>query len=120
MSFLKSRPKDERLLMATLGEYTLPPKTLVLLLEKPPMEPNFDLPLPNPCWLGRSALGMNMNERSTAGNMYRGALSGSEMRTGLSRRSGGRWSGSFVYCRTNVLPYVTASFMPGICMRTTT
>jgi hypothetical protein len=67
---LKSLANEDRLLIcAMLGEYTLPPKTLVRLLEKPPMEPNFDLPLPNPCWLGRSALGMKMNERSIAGKI---------------------------------------------------
>ena len=43
---------------------------------------------------------MKMNDLSTDGKMYRGGCSGSEMRTGLSRRNGGRWLGSFAYCET--------------------
>ena len=34
-----------------------------------------------------------MNDRSTVGKIYRGADGGNEMRTGLSRRSGGRSAG---------------------------
>jgi hypothetical protein len=71
-----SRAMDERLLMATLGEYTLPPYALV----------------------GRSARGIKMNDRSVVGNIYRGGAGGSEMRTGLSRRRGGRWFGRRVCC----------------------
>lgn len=67
-----SRAIDERRLMATLGEYTLPPYALVRLLEKPapaPKEPKRPRPRPNPCWFGRNALGMNMKDRSGVGNM---------------------------------------------------
>jgi hypothetical protein len=94
-----SRAMDERLLMATLGEYTLPPYALVRLLEKPaPNDPNRPRPRPKPCWLGRSARGIKMNDRSVVGNIYRGGAGGSEMRTGLSRRRGGRWFGRRVCC----------------------
>ena len=90
--------------MATLGvyalPYTLPPYTLVRL-EKPLTDPNPRRPLllrdPKPCWLGLMARGIKINDRSTAGNMYLGGVSGNEIRTGLSRRSGGRWSGRRVY-----------------------
>ncbi len=72
---------------------------LVLLLERGPNPPKpapklpRPLTLPKPCWLGRKALGMKMNDRSVDGKMYRMGMSGKDMRTGLSRRSGGRWWG---------------------------
>lgn len=52
---MPSRPKslamDDLLLIATLGEYMLPPNTLVLRLEYPPIEPNpvLSFVLPKPC-----------------------------------------------------------------------
>ena len=46
-----SRAMDDRLLSATLGEYTLPPYALVRLLEKPPppIEQKRPRPRPKPC-----------------------------------------------------------------------
>jgi hypothetical protein len=94
---------DERRLMATLGVYTLPytlPPYALVRLENPPTDPN-PRPLllrdPKPCWFGRMARGIKMNDRSTAGNIYLGGVSGNEILTGLSRRRGGRWSGRRVY-----------------------
>lgn len=79
------------------------------------MEPMADRgPLPrNLCWFGRIARGMNMKDLSIAGNMYRGGASGSDIRTGLSRRRGGRWSGSFVYCFTATPENTTGVFIGG-------
>lgn len=61
-----------------------------------------------------------MNDLSTAGNMYRGGLSGSEIRTGLSRRSGGLWSGSFVYRLIEMPANDLGSLRPGIKTRIST
>ena len=70
-SFVSSRAREDRRLIAILGEWILPPYTLVRRLEKPPYEPSlgFSLPRPKPCWFGRSARGMKMNDRSVAGKM---------------------------------------------------
>ena len=61
--------RDDRRLMATLGEYVLPPYTLVLRLPA-------KLPLPRPleklCWFGLSALGMKIKDLSTLGKIYLG------------------------------------------------
>lgn len=54
-----------------------------------------------------------MKDRSIAGNMYLGGAFGSDMRTGLSRRRGGRWSGSFVYCFTGWPGNTTGVFIGG-------
>lgn len=54
-----------------------------------------------------------MNDRSTAGKMYRGWLLGRDIRTGLSRRRGGRWSGSLVYCITCSPGTTTGAFIGG-------
>lgn len=62
---IPSLAMDDLLLIATLGEYMLPPYTLVLRLDMPPYEPTpRPRPRPNPCWLGRNARGMNINDRS--------------------------------------------------------
>ena len=116
-----SRAMDDRLLRATLGEETLPPYALVRLLEKPlpPIEPNRPRPRPKPCWIGRSARGMKMNDRSTVGKIYRGADGGSEMRTGLSRRSGGRCFGKRVCDLMGTFWKVIGAFMLGRRTRTT-
>ena len=54
-----------------------------------------------------------MKDRSVAGKMYRGGCSGSEIRTGLSLRRGGRWSGSFVCFLCGTSENVMGPFMPG-------
>jgi len=114
-----SRAIDERLLIATLGEYTLPPYALVRLLEKPPpKDPNRPRPRPKPCWLGRRALGMKMNERSVVGKMYRGGAGGNDIRTGLSRRRGGRWFGRRVCCFMGTFWKCIGFFMLGKNTRT--
>lgn len=61
-----------------------------------------------------------MKDRSTAGKMYRGGLFGKEIRTGLSRRRGGRWSGSFVYRLMGIPEKSLGSFSPGKKTRTST
>jgi hypothetical protein len=70
LSLGTSYASDDRRLIAILGEYALPymlpPNTLVLL-ENPPIDPRPERPLllePNPCWFGRIALGMKINDRS--------------------------------------------------------
>ena len=54
-----------------------------------------------------------MKDRSTAGKMYRGGWSGRDIRTGLSRRIGGRWSGSLVYNFTCSPGTTTGAFIQG-------
>jgi hypothetical protein len=67
-----SRAIEDLRLMATLGEYILPPYMLVRRLENPPIEPSpLPLPLPKPCWLGRRFRGINMKDLSNAGKIYR-------------------------------------------------
>lgn len=59
-----------------------------------------------------------MKDRSVEGKMYLGGWPGSEMRTGLSRRSGGRCWGSRVCCLFGTVEYGIGWAMPG--MKTTT
>lgn len=55
------------------------------------MDPRPDRALPRSfCWLGLRARGMNMKDLSAAGYIYLGSQAGKDIRTGLSRRSGGR------------------------------
>lgn len=117
-SLPKSGAMEDRRLRATLGvyalpAYTLPPNTLVLL-EYPPMDPRPDLGFPRNRWLGRIARGMKIKDLSVAGKMYRGEKLGNEMRTGLSRLNGGRWSGNFVYCLICTPGKIICSLIPGI------
>lgn len=90
--------------------------------DHPPTEPKTDfgaLPPRIPgFWLGLIARGIKMNDRSVAGKMYFGGWSGREMRTGLSRRRGGRWSGSLVYCFTCKPRTTMGSFNGGKKTRT--
>jgi len=101
---------DDLRLMAMLGEYTLPPYTLVLRLPA-------KLPLPRPrekfCWFGLSALGMKMKDRSTLGKIYLGWSSGMETLTGLSRLKGGRCCGSSVCCFFAIVLTAILFGMPG-------
>ena len=62
---------------------------------------------------------MNMNDRSTVGKIYRGADGGNETRTGLSRRSGGRWFGRRVCDLMGTFWKVMGAFMWGRSTRTT-
>jgi hypothetical protein len=61
---------------------------------------------------------MKMKERSTDGNMYLGGRLGREIRTGLSRLSGGLWYGSLVYRCTGTSAKAMGLFMPGKSTRT--
>lgn len=54
-----------------------------------------------------------MNDRSVAGKMYLGDCPGRDIRTGLSRRSGGRCCGRRVYCRLGTEPNETGCVIPG-------
>jgi len=78
--------------MAMLGVYTDPAYMLVRLLPWKLLlvRPRY------PCWFGRSARGMNMNDLSELGKIYLGCSSGMEIRTGLSLRRGGRCCGNKV------------------------
>jgi hypothetical protein len=109
--FCEAPPTSEdRRLMAMLGEYVLPPYTLVLRLPA-------KLPLPRPreklCWFGLSALGMKMKDRSTLGKIYLAWSSGREILTGLSRLKGGRCCGSSVCCFLAMVLTAILFGMPG-------
>ena len=110
MPLCEAPARDDLRLIATLGEYVLPPKILVLRLPA-------KLPLPRPltkaCWFGRIALGMNMKERSLLGKTYRAIWSGRDTRTGLSRRKGGRCCGRRVCSFLGTLGTATRFAMPG-------
>jgi hypothetical protein len=101
-------PSDDFRLIATLGVYTLP----YMLGRRLPWK----LPLPRPrpyCWLGRRARGMKMKDLSVLGNMYRGASSGMEILTGLSRLKGGRCCGRRVCCLLTTLETNFLCSIPG-------
>lgn len=53
-----------------------------------------------------------MKDLSADGKLYFGAWPGNDILTGLSRRRGGRWFGSFVYCLTGTPENTIGSFNP--------
>lgn len=54
-----------------------------------------------------------MNDRSVDGNMYFGGWPGREIRTGLSRRRGGRCSGKRVCCFFATAEHTNGWVIPG-------
>ena len=60
---------------------------------------------------------MNMKDRSIDGKIYRIGISGKDIRTGLSRRSGGRWWGSRVCWLTGTAEKTMGSVIPSSKIR---